>query len=150
MVHEDVIRVFIWMTCIIWETVYLLLFIRQVTGKLGNISFSTAEEISLVCKIHLFASKSSLSADILMTLYYRHHVIGNRSRDKVYHCLKYTVAIGAVHIAGVHESQRCYMELWAADFCELFYMSPHRKPVKILTDKTNYFIQQYCPKILQS
>lgn len=35
-----------------------------------------------------------------MTLHFRPHVIRNRSRDKLYHCLRYTAAIGAVHSAG--------------------------------------------------
>lgn len=141
------VSIFIWMTWIIWETFYLLLFIKQVTGKLGNISFSIAEVISLVCKIHLFAFKSSLSAGILMTLYFRPHVIGKRSRDKLYHCLRYTAAIGAVHSAGAWNYG---LLILVSYFGELFYMRPHRKPVNILNNKTNYFIQQDCPKILQS
>lgn len=147
MAYDDVVSIFIWKTWIIRETFYLLLFIKQVTGKLGNISFSTAEFISLVCKIYLFAFKSSLSAGILMTLHFRPHVIGNRSRDKLYHCLKYTAAIGAIHSAGAWNYG---LLILVSYFGELFYMRTHRKPVKILTDKTNYFIQQNCPKILQS
>lgn len=66
----------------------LLLFIRQLTGKLGTTNPQLLKSLALFAKYVLSAYKAGYSADILMAFYCRYNIMGMQRESKDYHCWK--------------------------------------------------------------